>query len=48
MMVAEWSEQVSDMESGEGGVGIREMGWGDTGGECCRQQDQAGSRGGFP
>ena len=48
LMDAEWSEQVSDKGSGEGGVGIREMGWGDTGGGCCRQQDQAGSRGGFP
>ena len=27
MMDAEWSKQVSDMGSGEGEVGIREMGW---------------------
>ena len=30
MMDAEWSEQVSDMGSGEGEVGIREMGWADS------------------
>jgi len=30
MMDAEWSEQVSDMRSDEGEVGIREMGWGDS------------------